>query len=364
MINVKKIYDINAHISNVKCRVETDAYGPKAVISFDNLDYGVVTAVKFRAKGYNVFNDVVPVYGKEDFLLIVQDVRVFKNASSSDITIRMQNFEIKRIELEEYQVCFDDGRILTYEGKNEVEFELEEFYTIHEMLEREALRNVFDPRVTYNLFDSESGWVCTCGRLNSSCSDTCSLCYHTKNEVKWHLSEAGRKNAVEKHKELMVKRSETENAQENTKNNLALGISAVVILIIVLIITIVSCGGSNKDDTEPTYNNSSYSSNYSSNYSSSYESVYTALQFSNIDVENNSLYTVCTGTITNKGSRTYKFVEIKGSFKDSSGTVLDTDWTYAVGSEGLAPGESKTFRMSVDKNYRISKCSISILDYN
>ncbi len=364
MIKVKKTLDINAHITNVKCRVETDAYGPKAVITFDNLDYGVVTAVKFYAKGYNAFNDIVPVYGKDDFLLIVQDIRVFKNTSSSDITIRMQNYDMKRIELQEYQICFDDGRILTYEGKNEVEFELEEFYTIHEMLEREALRNVFDPRVTYNLLESEHGWVCTCGRLNSSYSEACSLCYHTKNEVKWHLSEAGRKNATEKHKELLVKRSEAESAKEKTKNNAALAISAVVVIIVLLIIAIASCGGSDKDDTKTTYNNSSYSSNYSSNYSSSYESVYTALQFSNIDVEHNSLYTVCTGTITNKGSRTYKFVEVKGSFKNSSGTVLDTDWTYAVGSEGLAPGESKTFRMSVDKNYSISKCSVTILDYN
>ncbi len=100
------------------------------------------------------------------------------------------------------------------------------------------------------------------------------------------------------------------------------------------------------------------------NQSFSYESAYTALQFSNIKVSSNSLYTICTGTVTNNGNSTYKFVQIKGSFKDSSGTVIDTDSTYAVGSEGLAPGESKTFRMSVDKNYQISSCSVSIYDYD
>lgn len=106
------------------------------------------------------------------------------------------------------------------------------------------------------------------------------------------------------------------------------------------------------------------SSSDSSSQSSSYESAYTALKFSNIKVSSNSSYIICTGTVTNNGSKTYKFVKIKGSFKNSSGTVVDTDSTYAVGSEGLAPSESKTFRMSVDKNYQISSCSVSIYDYD
>ena len=99
-------------------------------------------------------------------------------------------------------------------------------------------------------------------------------------------------------------------------------------------------------------------------YSPSYESAYTALNFSNIYVSSNSSYTICTGKITNNGKKTYKFVQIKGSFKNSSGKVVDTDSTYAVGNEGLAPGESKTFRMSVDKNYDIKSCSVSIYDYD
>lgn len=92
-------------------------------------------------------------------------------------------------------------------------------------------------------------------------------------------------------------------------------------------------------------------------------SVYSDLKFTNIRVQHNSLYTVVTGTVTNYGSRSYRFVTIKGAFKSSSGTVLDTDSTYAVGSEGLSKGESKTFRMSISKNYSVSKCDISIISY-
>ncbi len=87
------------------------------------------------------------------------------------------------------------------------------------------------------------------------------------------------------------------------------------------------------------------------------------LDFSDIEISHNSSYTACTGTITNNGRKTYTFVEVKGIFKNSLGTVLDTDWTYAVGSEGLAPGESTTFRLSVDKDRDITKCTMEILDY-
>lgn len=101
----------------------------------------------------------------------------------------------------------------------------------------------------------------------------------------------------------------------------------------------------------------------SSSSGSSYSSASYDLKFSNIRIQHNSLYTVVTGTVTNNGTRSYKFVTVKGSFKNSAGTVIDTDSTYAVGSEGLSAGESTTFRMSVDKNYNIRDCSISIISY-
>lgn len=81
-------------------------------------------------------------------------------------------------------------------------------------------------------------------------------------------------------------------------------------------------------------------------------------------VNSNSSYTYAEGTITNKSDRTVKYVEIKGSFVNRSGAVVDTDWTYAVGSEGLAPGESSKWRMSVKKDSSIKSCTVSLLDYD
>ena len=88
------------------------------------------------------------------------------------------------------------------------------------------------------------------------------------------------------------------------------------------------------------------------------------LSISNVKVETNSSYTICTGTITVKSNSPYKyrFIEVKGAFKNSYGSVVDTDSTYAIGSEGLEPGESKTFRLSVPENSTIKTCSVSIME--
>lgn len=100
----------------------------------------------------------------------------------------------------------------------------------------------------------------------------------------------------------------------------------------------------------------------SSSGSSSYESMYSAIKISNLQLTDNSSYEVCTGSVTNNGKKTYSYVKVKGAFKDSNGNVLDTDWTYAVGSEGLSPGESKTFRLSVPRNSSISKITVTLID--
>ena len=92
---------------------------------------------------------------------------------------------------------------------------------------------------------------------------------------------------------------------------------------------------------------------------------YVASQLRISDIKLNtygSSYIRATGTITNNSSYTVKYVKIKGSFESSLGEVVDTAWTYAVDSAGLAPGETCKWEMSVKKDYKISNCSVSILD--
>ena len=70
------------------------------------------------------------------------------------------------------------------------------------------------------------------------------------------------------------------------------------------------------------------------------------------------------GTVKNNSSSTVSYVKVKCAFMDNSGNVIDTNWTYAVGSEGLAPGESKKWEMMVSYDRKIDKCRATILDFN
>lgn len=95
------------------------------------------------------------------------------------------------------------------------------------------------------------------------------------------------------------------------------------------------------------------------------DSVYSyELKISNVKLSSNGSYTIAEGTITNNSDQTVRFVEIKGAFKTSSGSVVDTDWTYAVGSEGLAPGESSKWRLSVSKDWSIKDCTVTVIDFD
>lgn len=87
------------------------------------------------------------------------------------------------------------------------------------------------------------------------------------------------------------------------------------------------------------------------------------IEFKNLDWDSNSSYTIATGQVYNRGDRTLKFVTIKVSFKDKNGNVIDTDSTYAVGSEGLAPGESTKWRASVKRDKNIDSYSVSVIDF-
>ena len=71
--------DLNAHVNNIECQIETANNIAKAVIAFDNLGYGTITAIKFIAQGFNSFGDAVKVNGQDKFFLIIQDISIEKS---------------------------------------------------------------------------------------------------------------------------------------------------------------------------------------------------------------------------------------------------------------------------------------------
>lgn len=444
--------DVNAHIENLKCDIVKQNDGAYAIIAFDNLGYGNISAIKFDACGYNSFGDIVNVNGQEKFFLIVQDVDIKRNEHVTDLRAKLPNADIKKLDMQECQICYADGTVVSYAGEDKLCFEVEE---IENSECKEAIKKIYGKKAKYKVKKFEQGWICTCGRYNTCENSRCSLCENAKKDLFAMCSEDGMNQIIEKYNNIREeeKRVAVEEGKKKKKRirQKQVGIVAGIIGFIIIFVMIsnavtmskrqiynsademrdamqgnwshrsdydndimwqlqiegdksvrVYASSTDTFEYDITWNpskgtfdignttyvvekggrtieeeNGSYSydkggialtpgeSESSDSFSSSsYESAYSALNFSDIYVSSNSSYTVCTGKVTNNGKKTYRFVTIKGAFEDASGTVVDTDSTYAVGSEGLAPGESKSFRMSVRRDSTIEDCSVSITDYD
>ena len=446
---VKIEVDVNAHIENLKYDIVKQNDEAYAVIEFDNLGFGNISAIKFDACGFNSFGDIVGVNGQDKFFLIVQDVDIKRNEHVSDLRAKLPNADIKKIDIQECQICYADGTVVSYSGEEKICFEVEEFDNSES---KAAIKKIYGKKAKYKVKEFEQGWICTCGRYNKCETSRCSSCENIKENLFVMCSEDGMNQIIEKYNNIREEEKrvaiEEEKRQKKRIRQKQVGILAGIIGVIIVIIMIsnavtmskrqiynsvdemrdamqgnwshrsdynydimwqlqiegdkctrvyassentyeqditwnpskgtfeigndtyvvVSGGQTIEEDDKYSYDKGGGTltpGESSDSYSSSnYESVYSALDFSDIYVSSNSSYTVCTGKVTNNGKKTYRFVTIKGAFKDSSGTVVDTDSTYAVGSEGLAPGESKSFRMSVSKDSTIEDCSITITDYD
>ena len=70
-----------------------------------------------------------------------------------------------------------------------------------------------------------------------------------------------------------------------------------------------------------------------------------AVAIEEIEIEYDDDYVFCIGKVRNHGSTTIDWVELEIEWLDAAGTVLETDYTVAVASEGLRPGGAKSFEI-------------------
>lgn len=131
----------------------------------------------------------------------------------------------------------------------------------------------------------------------------------------------------------------------------------IVILVVCIIVTILTIIIKPRE-----IYNSDYGNNRNIYKNNSLDTTY--LKLSNVNLSSSSSYNYCSGLISTSSSSPYKYhyIKVKASFLNNYGTVIDTDWTYAIGSEWLEPGESSKFKLSVEKDYNISKCVVTIME--
>ncbi len=90
-----------------------------------------------------------------------------------------------------------------------------------------------------------------------------------------------------------------------------------------------------------------------------------------LELEDTSFYThngykYATGRVANNSKdKSYKYVKVKVTYYNKDGEFVSTDWTYAVDSMPLAPGENKYFEFK-DKIPTVTvnqTCRFEIVDY-
>lgn len=142
-----------------------------------------------------------------------------------------------------------------------------------------------------------------------------------------------------------------------------------IILIVLVVLSLgfsvwgfVDCVDNKKDYSSG--NNSGSGGSYNNNYNSGVsKTIGLSLKVDRLEKSGSYTYVYC--TVKNVSSKyvatRYRYVKVKGQFKNSSGQIVDTDSTYAVDGTWLEPGESKTFYFMV-KNTNIKSATLSFVD--
>jgi len=433
MKTIRRIIDINAHMENIVYQIYVDAGYAFALIGFDNLAYGTITAVKFEAKGCNSFGDIVLVDGNEKFNLIIQDIFVRENMQIRGLRVVLPNPEIRKLELFETQVCYSDGRVVSHDENGLREVIIQEYDERGYELELlKALKYRFGGGFRYKPVLCNEGWICGCGRYNKF-GELCSRCGCNKTDVFQYTSEMKTEELLTAYKDAEKKKN-----KENLRKYVFRSFIAIIILIEIGVganLYIMSGRRTYESEAEMkaeiqgrwTYNSAQPSSRQifiagdewreatsdtdtpfergiewnpsrgtftagknkyivnkngsitNGRYTyykggklfSSFFTTYTIvtsyheeLIIQNCEITSDEKHTICTGKVKNVSSTTHKYIEIHGKFYEKNCVPnLDEAWTFAVGSEGLEPGESATFTLYVNKNDRIANCDVSVDSY-
>lgn len=250
---------MNANILYLKYEIVADTSKTQARIEFRNMAYGTITAVKFEAKGYNAFGDVIQIAGKPTFDIVAQDL-VIAPKKYAKLDSVLPSKDIRKLDLKLKQVCYANGKIVNVQPEEIVTYEIEELDENREKLnqqereERTVLKRRLDEAVCFSKHYGRN-WICICGYLNRNTDAICKYCgcrevemleEYSKESVAEKVEEKRRKAAVEeaKRKAEQIKfeaeqkrqmeeqeRQEAEQKRKRAKQNkIIAGIAGIVVV--------------------------------------------------------------------------------------------------------------------------------------
>ena len=74
--------------------------------------------------------------------------------------------------------------------------------------------------------------------------------------------------------------------------------------------------------------------------------------------DNNLLH--CEGHVQNVGPEPHSFVQVSVAWLDETDELLHSDWTFAVGGEGLAPEQQTSFQFDAPLHPAVKRCRLTI----
>lgn len=198
---------MNANILYLKHEIVADTSKTQARIEFRNMAYGTITAVKFEARGYNAFGDVIQIAGKPTFDIVAQDL-VIAPKKYAKLDSVLPSKDIRKLDLKLKQVCYANGKIVNVQPEEIVTYEIEELDGNGSLEEREK-RELLEKKTTAAIcFPKRYGrnWVCICAYLNKNTDAICRQCgcrqveifeYYTEENIKAKIDERNKRAAAE-----------------------------------------------------------------------------------------------------------------------------------------------------------------------
>lgn len=248
----KRKVDLNAYIKDVIYEIKDNNQTKSISVSFVNLCYGTITAIKLIMFAKDSFGDDIIFGNIKQFEIKRADLNI-KSGKKCSFSIEIGNYDIKKIDLVIDQIVYADGRIVKPLDENVVEYEVERLsssWSQQEHFEKDALevlnsyleQAICFPKVL------PLGWVCACGNLNSLESEICAVCGKKKD----FIFEKCSADKIKKEVELMNERKDKEDqerkanaererlvAEKKSKNITMAVVSCVVIAIAAIIIALI-----------------------------------------------------------------------------------------------------------------------------
>ncbi len=251
MITEKRTLDINARVTEFAYSINTHGESKTLDISFKNLNYGIITAIRMVLKAKDSFGDTVLFGDVDEYEIKRADLNI-KPGNKASLSVEVGQYDIKIPDLKITQIVYSSGEIFDVKNPEIVEYEIERFsgnWSNEDHFDRYALDyiNEYNSDAICIPSSHPNGWICSCGYLNLKDEAKCRKCSkdrdtqlnkYSKNELKSAVERRERKEIEEQEERERLKKLEEEKRAKRNKR-ITIGIVVAVAVIVIIIIAIV-----------------------------------------------------------------------------------------------------------------------------